>query len=76
MDKKTSGLVAVVLGVLGLVLILAGPVFQLLPTTIGIFGGLICWVGAVAMKGLGKKKLAEPGKEIEGRKEEGEEEEE
>ena len=71
MNKKASGLAAVVLAILGLVLILAGPVFQFLPTTVGIFGVLTCWVVAGLVKGLGKKSSADSAEAAE---EEGEEE--
>ena len=41
MDKKTW---ATILGVSGLLLILAGPAFHFIPTNVGIFLALACWI--------------------------------
>lgn len=55
MDEKTTGIIAAVLGALGLVLILAGPAFHFIPTQTGIFAALVCWIIAGVIKGIVKK---------------------
>jgi len=55
MDKKTTGIIAAVLGALGLILILAGPAFHFIPTNLGIFAALVCWIIAGVIKGMLKK---------------------
>ena len=56
MDEKTMGIVAAALGALGLILILAGPAFHFIPTNVGIFAALACWIIAGLISGLSKKK--------------------
>ena len=64
MDKKTTGIIAAVLGALGLILILAGPAFHFIPTTAGIFAALVCWIVAGVMRGIvGKEKEVKEEKE-------------
>lgn len=55
MDEKTITIVAAVLGALGLILILAGPAFHYIPTQLGIFAALVCWIVAGLIKGIVKK---------------------
>jgi len=55
-DEKTMGIVAAALGALGLILILAGPAFHFIPTNVGIFAALACWIIAGLISGLSKKK--------------------
>jgi len=55
MDQKTAGMIAAVLGALGLILILAGPAFHFIPTTTGIFAALVCWIVAGVIRSIVKK---------------------
>lgn len=57
MDKKTATIIAAVLGVLGLMFILAGPAFHLLPgsNNIWIFVALACWIVGGVIRGFVKK---------------------
>jgi len=48
-------IVAAALGALGLIFILAGPAFHFIPTNVGIFAGLVCWIIGGLIKGLVKK---------------------
>lgn len=51
------GVIATVLGVLGLLLILAGPAFHLLPgsNNLWIFAALACWIVGGVIRGFVKK---------------------
>jgi len=57
MNTKTASIIAAVLGVLGLLIILAGPAFDLLPisTNASIFAALACWIVGGLIRGLVKK---------------------
>lgn len=44
MNTNVAAIIAAVLGVLGLILILAGPAFHLLPSNPSIFAALVCWI--------------------------------
>ncbi|NQS88639.1 hypothetical protein HQ584_02460 [Patescibacteria group bacterium] len=59
MNKNIAGVIAAVLGVVGLILILAGPAFHLLPSNLSIFAALVCWIVAGAIKSFVKKKKKE-----------------
>lgn len=59
MDAKTAKNLAVVLGVSGLLLILAGPAFHFIPTNTGIFLGLACWIIGGALGGYAKREKKE-----------------
>jgi hypothetical protein len=78
MDKKTINTVAVVLGALGLLLILAGPAFHLIPSDIGIYAALASWVIGGLIKAFGERgkkeeKETKEEKKVEEEKEEEEE---
>jgi len=55
MDNQTAKAVATILGVLGIVLILAGPAFHLVESTPALFAGIVCFIVAGAVKGFFKK---------------------
>ena len=55
MKNQTAKIVVTVLGVLGIVLILAGPAFNLIESTPALFAGIVCWVIAGAIKAFFKK---------------------
>lgn len=55
MGNQTVKIVAMVLGVLGIVLILAGPAFHLVESTPALFAGIVCFVVAGAIKAFFKK---------------------
>ena len=50
MENQTARIVATVLGVLGIVLILAGPAFHLTESTPALFVGIVCFIVAGALK--------------------------
>jgi len=55
MEYQTAKVVAVILGVLGIVLILAGPAFHLVESTPTLFAGIVCFIVAGAVKAFFKK---------------------
>jgi len=55
MENQTAKIVAAVLGVVGFILILAGPAFHLVESTPALFTGIVCWVVAGAIKAFFKK---------------------
>jgi len=55
MGNQTAKIVATVLGVLGIVLILAGPAFHLVESTPTLFAGIVCFVVAGAIKAFFRK---------------------
>jgi hypothetical protein len=55
MENQTAKIVATVLGVLGIILILAGPAFHLVESTPALFAGIVCFVIAGAIKEFFKK---------------------
>jgi len=55
MSKNIVTSIAVVLGALGLILILAGAAFGLLPTNLSIFAALVCWIVAGVIRTIVKK---------------------
>ena len=55
MSKEMATTIAAVLGVVGLLLMLAGPAFHFIPTDVGIFAGLACWIIGGLIRGLARK---------------------
>ena len=55
MENQTTKIIATILGVLGIVLILAGPAFHLVESTPALFAGIVCFVIAGAIKAFLKK---------------------
>ena len=55
MENQTAKIVATVLGVLGVILILAGPAFHLVESTPALFAGIVCLIIAGAIKEFFKK---------------------
>ena len=55
MENQTAKIVATVLGAVGFILILAGPVFHLTESTPALFAGIVCWVIAGAVKAFFRK---------------------
>jgi len=55
MEKQTAKIVATVLGVLGTVLILAGPAFNLVESTPALYAGIACYIVAGAIKAFFRK---------------------
>ena len=55
MENQTAKIVTMVLGVLGIALILAGPAFHLVESTPALFAGIVCFVIAGAIKAFFKK---------------------
>ena len=54
---STMGVIAAVLGVVGLLIILAGPAFDLLPgsNNLWIFIALACWIIGGVIRGFARK---------------------
>lgn len=55
MSKKTGLIVGAVLGVVGILLILAGPAFHLIPSIPALFFGIAALIVGGLVKGLSKK---------------------
>ena len=55
MENQTAKIVATILGVVGIILILAGPAFHLVESTPALFAGIVCFVVAGAIKEFFKK---------------------
>jgi hypothetical protein len=55
MENQTARIVSLVLLVLGIVLILAGPAFHLVESTPALFAGIVCFIVAGAIKAFFKK---------------------
>ena len=55
MENQTVKIVVTILGAVGFILILAGPVFHLVESTPALFAGIVCWVVAGAIKAFFKK---------------------
>ena len=55
MENQTAKIVSTVLGVLGIILILAGPAFHLVESTPALFAGIVCLIIAGAIKEFFKK---------------------
>ena len=52
MNKRMATNISIVLGTIGVVLMLAGPAFQLLPSNLSIFAGVVCFIVGGAILGL------------------------
>jgi len=55
MEKQTAKIIAVILGVVGIALILAGPAFHLVESTPALYAGIICFIVAGAIKAFFRK---------------------
>ena len=55
MTKSTRNLITTVLAVVGILLILAGPAFNLLARTPSLFAAIACFVVAAAVGGLARQ---------------------
>ena len=55
MENQTAKIVAAVLGVVGFILILAGPAFHLVESTPALYAGIICFIVAGAIKAFFRK---------------------
>ena len=55
MENQTAKVVATILGVLGIVLILASPAFHLVESTPALFAGIVCFIVAGAVKAFFRK---------------------
>jgi len=55
MENQTAKIIAIILGVLGIALILAGPAFHLVESTPALYAGIICFIVAGAIKAFFKK---------------------
>ena len=55
MENQTAKIIAMILGIVGIALILAGPAFQLVESTPALYAGIICLIVAGAIKVFFKK---------------------
>jgi len=55
MENQTAKIVATILGVVGIILILAGPAFHLVESTPALYAGIMCFIVAGAIKAFFKK---------------------
>ena len=55
MENQTVKIIAMILGIVGIALILAGPAFHLVESTPALFAGIVCFVIAGAIKEFFKK---------------------
>jgi len=55
MNKKIAVTVGVILFMLGIILILAGPAFRLIPSTPALFAGIVCILIGFTVKIIAKK---------------------
>ena len=55
MGNQTARIVSLILLVLGIVLILAGPAFHLVQDTPALYAGIVCFVVAAAIRMFFKK---------------------
>ena len=55
MENQTAKVVATILGVVGIILILAGPAFHLVESTPALFAGIVCFIVAGAIKAFFRK---------------------
>ena len=55
MENQTAKIVAIILGIVGIALILAGPAFHLVESTPDLYAGIICLIVAGAIKAFFKK---------------------
>jgi len=55
MENQTAKIIAIILGIAGIALILAGPAFHLVESTPALYAGIICLIVAGAIKAFFKK---------------------
>jgi len=55
MENQTAKIIAIILGIVGIALILAGPAFHLVESTPALFAGIMCLIVAGAIKAFFKK---------------------
>ncbi len=55
MENQTAKIIAIILGIVGIALILAGPAFHLVESTPALYAGIICLIVAGAVKAFFKK---------------------
>ena len=55
MENQTAKIIAIILGIVGIALILAGPAFHLVESTPALFAGIMCFIVAGAIKAFFKK---------------------
>ncbi len=55
MENQTAKIIAIILGIVGIALILAGPAFHLIESTPALFAGIMCFIIAGAIKAFFKK---------------------
>ena len=55
MENQTAKIIAMILGVVGIALILAGPAFHLVESTPALYAGIVCLIVAGAIKEFFKK---------------------
>ena len=55
MENQTAKIIAMILGIVGIALILAGPAFHLVESTPALYAGIICLIVAGAVKAFFRK---------------------
>ena len=55
MENQTAKIIAIILGIVGIALILAGPAFHLVESTPALYAGIVCLIVAGAIKAFFKK---------------------
>jgi len=55
MENQTAKIIAMILGIVGIALILAGPAFHLVESTPALYAGIVCFIVAGAIKAFFKK---------------------
>ena len=56
MENQTAKIIAIILGIVGIALILAGPAFHLVQSTPALYAGIVCLIVAGAIKAFFRKK--------------------
>ena len=55
MENQTAKIIAMILGIVGIALILAGPAFHLVESTPALYAGIMCLIVAGAIKAFFRK---------------------
>jgi len=55
MENQTAKIIAIILGIVGIALILAGPAFHLVQSTPALYAGIVCLIVAGAIKAFFRK---------------------
>ena len=55
MENQTAKIIAMILGIVGIALILAGPAFHLVQSTPALYAGIVCLIVAGAIKAFFRK---------------------